>query len=156
MKLVDQFLSDVQWSELDFLILDLPPGTGDVQLTLSQKIFMTGAILVTTPQDLALLDVSRGANMFQKVEVPVLGIVENMSYFVCDQCNTKHHLFSSGGGKKESERLDVPLWGELPLSPAVMRQSDNGEPIVSAKPDSEEAKAFMALVDKLIDRVVAG
>ncbi|HDR04838.1 MAG TPA: ATP-binding protein [Candidatus Marinimicrobia bacterium] len=156
MKLVDQFLSDVRWSELDFLILDLPPGTGDVQLTLSQKIFITGAILVTTPQDLALLDVSRGANMFQKVEVPVLGIVENMSYFICDQCQALHHLFSRGGGKKESERLKVPLWGELPLSPLVMQQSDKGEPIVSAKPDTKEAQAFMRLVEKLIDTVATG
>lgn len=150
MKLVDQFLTDVKWSKLDYLILDLPPGTGDVQLTLSQKIFMTGAVIVTTPQNLALADVVRGVNMFKKTDVPILGLVENMSYFVCNNCGEKHHIFSTGGGERESRRLDMPLLGQLPLSEVIMRQSDTGEPIVQAQPDSEEAKAFMGIVENVV------
>ncbi len=150
MKLVDQLLNDVKWSKLDVLILDLPPGTGDVQLTLSQKIYLTGAVIVTTPQDLALIDVSRGAGMFQKMNVPVLGVVENMSYHVCSECGHRDHVFSSGGGRKESARLDVPFLGALPLSGRIMADSDAGKPTVFADPDCEESRAFENIVETLL------
>ncbi len=152
-KMVQQFLRDVAWSELDYMILDLPPGTGDVQLTLVQRLALTGAIIVTTPQDLALKDVQRGAEMFGKVNTPVLGIVENMSYHVCEDCGHVSQIFSSGGGEKESQRLGVPLLGKLPLNETIMKSAEAGEPIVLGKPDNEASQVFLEIGRKLVDLV---
>lgn len=152
-KMVDQFLNGIDWGELDYLILDLPPGTGDVQLTLVQKIEITGAVIVTTPQELALQDVKKGANMFRKVDAKVLGIVENMSYFTCPHCGENTDVFSRGGGEKESVRLGVPLLGRIPLQPDVMEASDQGKPIVLARPDSPSSTAFREIVEKLTEQI---
>lgn len=152
-KMVDQFLNGIEWGELDYLVLDLPPGTGDVQLTLVQKIKITGAIIVTTPQDLALHDVKKGANMFRKVDAPVLGIIENMSYFTCPHCGEITDVFSRGGGEKESLRLQVPLLGRIPLQPEIMEQSDRGKPVVLAQPESEGARPFFEIIDKLTEQL---
>ncbi len=152
-KMVSQFLFDVAWGELDYLILDLPPGTGDVQLTLVQQIALTGAIIVTTPQDLALKDVERGANMFEKVNTPVLGIVENMSYHVCTKCGHVSQIFSTGGGDKESKRLDVPLLAKIPLNEEIMQAGEQGEPLVIHLPESEAAQLFMQIANK-VDELV--
>jgi ATP-binding protein involved in chromosome partitioning len=149
-KMVSQFLFDVNWGELDYLILDLPPGTGDVQLTLVQQIALTGAVIVTTPQDLALKDVERGANMFSKVNTPVLGIVENMSYHICSNCGHKSQIFSTGGGDKESKRLDVPLLARIPLNEKIMQAGEAGEPLVLFQPDSEAAGIFRDLAQEVI------
>lgn len=154
-KLVTQFLNDVQWGELDFLIMDLPPGTGDVQLTLVQKLALTGAIIVTTPQDLALLDVQRGANMFKKVNTPVLGIVENMSYYICVECGHHAEIFSHGGGERESLRMNVPLLGRIPLNELVMQAGDKGEPLAIHHGDSEIAQEFSKIADQLVTLVNA-
>lgn len=148
-KMVSQFLFDVNWGELDYLILDLPPGTGDVQLTLVQQVALTGAVIVTTPQDLALKDVERGANMFEKVNTPVLGIVENMSYHVCTNCGHRSQIFSSGGGDKESARLSVPLLAKIPLNEDVMRAGEQGEPLVFYIPESEAAQIFMQIAEQI-------
>jgi len=149
MKLVTQFLNDVVWKPMDFLILDLPPGTGDVQLSLVQQIALDGVLIVTTPQDLALADVKRGANMFTKVNAPVLGIIENMSYFVCPHCGKESHIFSKGGGDRESRRLNVPLLGKIPLTEDLMNASDTGCPIVESAPESESAQAFGEIATSL-------
>ncbi|HKJ66468.1 MAG TPA: Mrp/NBP35 family ATP-binding protein [bacterium] len=154
-KMVDQFLNGIAWSALDYLILDLPPGTGDVQLTLVQKIAITGAVMVTTPQELALQDVKRGADMFRKVNSRVLGIIENMSYFTCPHCGEPTEIFSRGGGQKESVRLGVPLLGRIPLEPAVMETSDLGEPVVFSREDSEAARGFLHIAGKLAEQMQA-
>ncbi len=154
-KMVDQFLNGIAWGELDYLILDLPPGTGDVQLTLVQKIAITGAVMVTTPQQLALQDVKRGADMFRKVNSRVLGIIENMSYFTCPHCGEPTEVFSRGGGQKESIRLGVPLLGRIPLEPAVMETSDLGEPVVFSRADSEAAQGFLKVAGKLAEQLQA-
>src|SRR4030065_614665 len=135
MKAVDQLLTDVEWGELDYLLMDLPPGTGDVQLTLSQKVPLTGAVIVTTPQDVALLDVVRGISMFRKLNVPILGVVENMSVFSCPHCGGRSDIFSHGGGKTASEKLDVPFLGEVPIDLKIREGGDAGRP-VSAEDDS--------------------
>ena len=152
-KMVSQFLFDVEWGDLDYLILDLPPGTGDVQLTLVQRVALTGAIIVTTPQDLALKDVERGANMFEKVNTPVLGIIENMSYHVCTNCGHVSQIFSTGGGDKESTRLNVPLLAKIPLNEEIMKAGENGEPLVIHLPESEAAQMFRDVADKLHEMV---
>lgn len=148
-RMTQQFFDDVQWGELDYLILDLPPGTGDIQLTLVQKIALTGAIIVTTPQNLAVLDVKKGADMFRKVNTPVLGIVENMTHFLCPHCNEETEIFSSGGGESESRRLDVPLLGRVPLSPELVNSSDAGLPYVLEYPNSEITEEFMKIAFSL-------
>jgi len=148
-KMVTQFLFDVAWGELDYLILDLPPGTGDVHLTLTQRLALTGAIIVTTPQDLALQDVERGANMFAKVNTPVLGIIENMSYHICSNCGHESQIFSSGGGAKESLRLNVPLLAKIPLNEEIMKAGELGEPLVIHLPESEGAAIFRDIADKI-------
>jgi len=153
-KLVTQFLNDVQWGDLDFLIMDLPPGTGDVQLTLVQKLALTGAIIVTTPQDLALLDVQRGANMFSKVNTPVLGIIENMSYYVCVNCGHHAEIFSKGGGERESQRMNVPLLGRIPLNEMVMQAGEDGEPLAIHHGDSEIAQEFGRIADQITQMVI--
>ncbi len=153
MQLVSQFLKGVLWGELDYLVIDLPPGTGDAQLTLVQTIPLTGVLVVTTPQDVALIDARRAIQMFNKVEVPILGIVENMSTFVCPHCGEETKIFSSGGGEKTSERYEVPLLGTIPIDLAIRECGDAGEPIVSARPDSPEALAFNEIAQKVASRV---
>lgn len=149
MKIITQFLRDVQWGELDYFFVDMPPGTGDAQLSLVQATMVHGAIIVTTPQEVAAGDALRGAKMFERVAVPILGIVENMSYFVCPHCQNKHTLFGAGGGTRLAEELDVPLLGEIPFFPAVLSGGDRGEPIVVAEPDSAAAKALFDLAGRL-------
>jgi len=144
-----QFLKDVDWGDLDFLILDLPPGTGDVALTLSQRVRSTGAVIVTTPQEVALQDVYKSVSMAQKVGIPVLGVVENESYFVCDSCSKRHEIFGSGGGAKVAAMAKAPLLGQIPIDPSVRKAGDNGIPVVQAAPGSETAKIFVAIAERL-------
>ncbi|MFQ5441800.1 MAG: iron-sulfur cluster carrier protein ApbC [Thermodesulfobacteriota bacterium] len=153
MQLIKQFLQNVLWGELDYLIIDLPPGTGDVQLTLVQTIPLTGAVIVTTPQDIALLDARRAIKMFGEVKVPVLGIIENMSYFICPHCNKETEIFSHGGGEKTSERYKVPLLGKIPLDVKIREGGDRGNPIVVAEPGSEHSKAFVDIACATAARV---
>ena len=146
-----QFLQDVAWGALDYLLLDLPPGTGDVALTLSQKVQSRGAVIVTTPQEVALQDVYKSVSMCQKVGFPVLGIIENESYFICDGCDKKHEIFGSGGGQKLASWAQAPLLGQIPLHPSVRQWGDAGTPIVQAAPESPTAKAFVSVAEKLIE-----
>jgi ATP-binding protein involved in chromosome partitioning len=150
-RAVDQLLNEVVWKKMDYLIIDLPPGTGDIQLSLVQKIALSGAIIVTTPQDLALADVTRGINMFEKVNVPIIGIVENMSYFRCPECGHKSYVFGRNGGLRESERSKVNFLGEIPLNEDIMSATDTGCPIVESKPGSEESKHYLDIADKVTD-----
>lgn len=145
-----QFLKDVNWGKLDFLLLDLPPGTGDVSLTLSQKVRSTGAVIVTTPQEVALQDVYKSVSMAQKVGIPLLGVVENESYFICDGCEKRHELFGSGGGQSVADFAKAPLLGQIPLHPTVRQWGDAGTPVVQAAPESETAQAFVAVATKLV------
>ena len=148
-RYTQQFLRQVAWGDLDVLILDLPPGTGDIQLTIVQTVALDGAIIVTTPQEMALIDARKAASMFAKVNVPILGIVENMAYFECDH-GTRYHLFGKGGGETEAARLQVPLLAQIPLEPATREACDNGTPIALANPsESPSAKAFSDLSDKI-------
>lgn len=156
MKALDQFLTDVKWGTLDFMIIDLPPGTGDAQLTLTQKVPLTGAIVVTTPQDVALIDARKGLAMFRKVNVPVLGIVENMSYFICRHCGQREEIFGHGGGKKTAEMLGVPFLGEVPIDPKVVVGGDSGEPIVVLDPQSPAAQAFNEVARLIVEQVESG
>ncbi|HEY7490602.1 MAG TPA: Mrp/NBP35 family ATP-binding protein [Candidatus Tectomicrobia bacterium] len=151
MKAVQQLLKDTEWGELDVLVIDLPPGTGDVQLTLVQTVPLTGAILVTTPQDLALLDVRKGAEMFKQVNAPLLGIIENMSFFVCPDCGTRTDIFRRGGGQKESQRLSIPLLGCIPLAPAVCDAGDTGVPVVIGQPDTAAAEEFQKVAAAVVE-----
>jgi len=141
-QLIRQFLSDVQWGELDYLVIDLPPGTGDVQLTLVQTIPLSGAIIVTTPQDVALADAIKGLQMFREVKTPVLGIIENMSYFICPHCGHRVDIFGSGGGERVANAYGVELLGQIPIDPAVREGGDTGRPIVVSHPNSATAIAF--------------
>jgi ATP-binding protein involved in chromosome partitioning len=152
MKIVTQFLRDVNWGELDYLLVDMPPGTGDAQLSLVQATNVAGAVIVTTPQEVAVGDALRGAKMFQRVGVPVIGIVENMSWFECPHCGKPSALFGSGGGRRLAEELDVPLLGEIPLYPRVMEGGDRGAPIVVAEPDVAAARALDALAERVVER----
>jgi ATP-binding protein involved in chromosome partitioning len=144
-----QFLRDVNWGELDYLVVDLPPGTGDVQLTLSQKIKAVGAVLISTPQDVALADVVRGKAMFDKVEIPTLGVVENMSYFVCSDCGARHEIFSSGGARQMAEKLKIPFLGAIPIEVGVREAGDAGEPVVWRDPGAPAARAFSLLAQQI-------
>jgi ATP-binding protein involved in chromosome partitioning len=153
MKALEQFLVDVRWGTLDFLIIDLPPGTGDAQLTITQKVPLDGAVVVTTPQDVALIDARKGLAMFRKVNVSVLGIVENMSYFICRHCGEREEIFGHGGGKKTAGLLGVPFLGEVPIDPKVVVGGDSGEPIVSLEPSSPAAEAFMNLARDVVRSV---
>jgi ATP-binding protein involved in chromosome partitioning len=145
-----QFLKDVQWGKLDYLLLDLPPGTGDIALTLSQRLQSNGAVMVTTPQEVALQDVYKAVSMNQKVGIPIVGVVENQSYFICDACSKRHELFGSGGGAKVAEMADAPLLGQIPLDPSVREWSDAGVPVVEAVPASPAAKAFVQVAERLV------
>src|SRR3954447_14386769 len=156
MKALDQFLTDVKWGQLDFMIIDLPPGTGDAQLTLTQKVPLSGAVVVTTPQDVALIDARKGLAMFRKVNVPVIGIIENMSYFICRHCGEREEIFGHGGGRRTAEMLGVPFLGEVPLDPKVVVGGDSGEPIVILQPDSTAAEAFRELARTIVKQIETG
>jgi ATP-binding protein involved in chromosome partitioning len=145
-----QFLEDVEWGTLDVLIVDFPPGTGDVQLTMAQKVPMTGAVVVSTPQDIALLDARKGLAMFKETGVPVLGIVENMSVFVCPRCEHEEHIFGYQGAREEAARLGVPFLGEIPLHADIRKLCDDGRPVVLAAPDSPSGKAFKAIAQQVL------
>jgi len=142
---LQQMMRDINWGDLDILIVDMPPGTGDVQLTMAQQVPLTGAVIVSTPQDIALADARRGLNMFRKVDVPVFGIVENMSYFSCPHCGERSEIFSHGGARAEAKLLSMDFLGEIPLSIDIRETSDGGNPIVISKPDSDHAKAYRAM-----------
>jgi ATP-binding protein involved in chromosome partitioning len=156
MKAIDQFLTDVKWGTLDFMIIDLPPGTGDAQLTLTQKAGLTGAVVVTTPQDVALIDARKGLAMFRKVNVPVLGIIENMSYFICRHCGEREEIFGHGGGQRTAEMLGVPFLGEVPIDPKVVVGGDSGQPIVVSEPQSPASAAFRELARQVAEQVESG
>ena len=146
---VQAFLGQIDWGDLDFLVIDLPPGTGDAQLTLSQSAPLSGAVIVTTPQDVSLIDARKGVRMFQEVKVPVLGVIENMSYFVGDD-GKRYNLFRAGGGQKLASEIGVPLLGEMPIDPRIAECGDTGEPMVRKYPDSPAAQAYLALARRVI------
>jgi ATP-binding protein involved in chromosome partitioning len=152
-KALEQFVGDVAWGELDFLVIDLPPGTGDVALTLCQNVPMAGTVIVTTPQDVALIDARKSLHMFRKLEVPVLGIVENMSGFQCPECGHVEHVFGAGGGQRTADELGVPLLGSVPLDPAIVVGGDQGRPVVVERPDSPAGRAFTELAKKVAELV---
>ncbi|MCP3870903.1 MAG: iron-sulfur cluster carrier protein ApbC [Gammaproteobacteria bacterium] len=145
---LEQLLNDTNWTELDYLVIDLPPGTGDTQLTLAQKVPVSGAVIVTTPQDIALLDARKGFKMFEKVEVPVLGIVENMSIHICSQCSHEEHIFGEGGGNRMAEQYGVDFLGALPLDIRIREETDGGKPTVVAEPDSRIAQIYREIARK--------
>ena len=155
MQALEQMMRDVEWGELDVLICDLPPGTGDAQLTMAQRVPLTGAVIVSTPQDIALLDVTRGINMFQQVNVPIFGVVENMSYYVCPQCGHRAELFHHGGARETAHRLGVDFLGEIPLDLDIRTTSDAGRPIVVTQPDSPNAGAYRQIAASLIDKATS-
>jgi ATP-binding protein involved in chromosome partitioning len=150
-----QMMNDVAWAPLDVLVIDMPPGTGDAQLTIAQRVPLKGAVIVSTPQDIALIDARKGIAMFNKTHVPVLGVVENMSTFVCENCGHETHIFGHGGAKAEAEKMEVPFLGEIPLMPIVRQTSDAGTPIVDYNPTGAEARAFMAVAEKVAKSVQA-
>ena len=152
---LQQMLRDVSWGELDVLLVDMPPGTGDAQLSMSQQVPLAGAVIVSTPQDIALLDARKGLNMFRKVDVPVLGIIENMSLFVCPNCGHESHIFSHGGARLEAEKLGVEFLGEVPLDIEIRETSDSGRPIVVSRPNSPHAATFVAIAERIRDKVTA-
>jgi ATP-binding protein involved in chromosome partitioning len=156
MKALDQFLSDVKWGTLDFMIIDLPPGTGDAQLTMTQKVPLSGAVVVTTPQDVALIDARKGLAMFRKVNVPVLGIIENMSYYICRHCGEREEIFGHGGGHRTADMLGVPFLGEVPLDAKVVVGGDSGEPIVILAPESTAAQAFREIAKTIVRQMESG
>jgi ATP-binding protein involved in chromosome partitioning len=153
MSAIRQMLWDVAWGTLDVLVVDMPPGTGDAQLTLAQQVPLKGAVIVSTPQDLALIDARRGIAMFAKVNVPTLGIVENMSYFQCPECGTRSDIFGHGGARHEAERLAVPFLGEVPLHMAIRTASDAGQPVVESEPDGPHAAIYRSIGEKIRDQL---
>ncbi len=153
-KLLQQFIEDVDWGNIDYLVVDLPPGTGDAQLSLSQLIPITGSVIVTTPQEIALIDVVKAVSMFKKVEIPVLGVVENMSYYVCPACGHQDDIFSRGGGKALATELKVPLLAEVPIDAKVRHGGDSGRPVVVGAPDSEHAKIFLKVAQDVAGEII--
>jgi ATP-binding protein involved in chromosome partitioning len=153
---ITQMLREVAWGELDVLVVDMPPGTGDAQLTMAQQTPLAGAVIVSTPQDLALLDARRGVAMFKRVEVPILGIVENMSYFLCPNCGHRSDIFSHGGAHKEAQKLGVPFLGEVPLAMPIRETSDGGRPIVATDPGSPHAAIYRRIAEQVRDRLMQG
>ena len=151
MSALTQMLREVQWGEVDVMVVDMPPGTGDAQLTMAQSVPLAGAVIVSTPQDLALIDARRGIGMFRRTEVPILGIVENMSTFICPHCGERSDIFNHGGAKHEAERLGVPYLGEVPLSMPIRESADAGRPIVVTQPESPQADAYKAIARGLLD-----
>lgn len=153
MSAINQMLREVAWGTLDVLVVDMPPGTGDAQLTLAQNVPLKGAVIVSTPQDLSLIDARRGLAMFRKVNVPVLGIIENMSYFQCPQCGTRSDIFGHGGARHEAEKLGVPFLGEIPLHIAIRTASDSGNPVVESEPDGPHAAIYRAIGGKVREQL---
>jgi ATP-binding protein involved in chromosome partitioning len=154
MQAITQLIRDVAWGELDVLLVDMPPGTGDAQLTLAQIVPLSGAVVVSTPQDLALLDARRGLAMFRRVDVPILGIVENMSYFLCPNCGTRTDIFGHGGAHDEADRLGVPFLGEIPLDPMIRETADDGRPIVVSDPDGSHSRAYRSIARKMLSNAI--
>jgi len=153
MKALEQMYNGVEWGKLDYLIIDLPPGTGDAQLTLAQSSKLTGSIIVSTPQDVALIDARKGINMFKKVNVPILGLVENMSYFICDKCNQKHYIFDNGGAKKEAEKFNIAFLGDLPLDKNLRIHSDKGTPSCIVEPENLISKLYNSIAVKITNNL---
>ena len=150
---LQQFFREVRWVDLDYLIVDLPPGTGDVALSLSQTVPVAGAIVVTTPQQVSLADSRRAVAMYKKLNIPTLGIIENMSYFVCPKCGERHHVFGHGGAHAEADKLGVPFLGEVPLHMAIRETSDAGRPVVATDPDGPHAKVYREIAGRVRDRL---
>jgi ATP-binding protein involved in chromosome partitioning len=155
MGALEQLIRDVAWGETDIMVIDMPPGTGDAQLTISQRVALTGAVIVSTPQDIALIDARKGLNMFRKVDVPVLGIIENMSYYQCPNCGHRAEIFSHGGAHREADKRGTEFLGEIPLDIAIRETSDGGTPIVASQPDSPHAQAYRSIADRLWVKVEA-
>jgi ATP-binding protein involved in chromosome partitioning len=153
---ITQMLREVAWGELDVLVVDMPPGTGDAQLTMAQATPLSGAVIVSTPQDLALIDARRGVTMFRKVAVPILGVIENMATFICPHCGTASHIFGHGGARAEAERLDVPFLGEVPLNMTIRETSDAGRPVVAVDPDGPHAQVYRGIAAKLWGNLTGG
>src|SRR5215208_2667678 len=153
MSALQQMLREVEWGELDIMIVDMPPGTGDAQLTMAQQVSLAGAVIVSTPQDISLIDARKGLNMFKKVDVPVLGIIENMSYFLCPHCGERSDIFSHGGARREAERLGTDFLGEVPIDLAIRETSDEGRPIVVSQPDSSYAQTFRDIAARVWEKV---
>jgi len=153
MGALEQLMGQVNWGSLDIMLVDMPPGTGDAQLTMSQRVPLAGAVIVSTPQDVALIDARRGVKMFEKVNVPVLGLIENMSFYCCPNCGHRADLFGHGGARAEAGRLGVEFLGELPLKLEIRELADAGTPIVAARPETEEAKAYQAIAARLWDKL---
>ncbi len=156
MGALEQMLKDVDWGDIDIMVVDMPPGTGDTQLTMSQRVPLAGAVIVSTPQDIALLDARKGLNMFRKVEVPILGMIENMSHYICPSCGHREDIFSTGGAEKTAKELETDFLGDLPLDLKIRETSDAGTPIVSADPDSPHAKAYLDIAAKIAAKVDDG
>lgn len=150
-QLLRQFLTQVNWGALDYLLIDLPPGTGDIQLSLAQMVPLAGAVLVTTPQELSVIDVRKAVSMFKTLNVPMLGVVENMSYFICDGCDKKHYIFQQGGGRRLAAEMGLPLLAEVPLDPRIVETSDNGKAVLVNMPSSDAAKAYNAAAKTISD-----
>jgi ATP-binding protein involved in chromosome partitioning len=153
MSALTQMLREVEWGTLDVMIVDMPPGTGDAQLTMAQQVPLAGAVIVSTPQDLALIDARRGVEMFKRVNVPVLGVIENMSYFVCPKCGERHDIFGHGGAHAEADKLGVPFLGEVPLHMAIRETSDSGRPVVATDPDGPHAKVYREIATRVRDQL---
>ncbi|XP_020095250.1 iron-sulfur protein NUBPL [Ananas comosus] len=153
MSAIEKLTRGVAWGDLDILVVDMPPGTGDAQLSISQRLQLSGALIVSTPQDIALIDARRGANMFRKVQVPILGVVENMSCFECPNCGTKSYIFGQGGAQRTAEEMDMKFLGEIPLELDIRSSSDEGNPIVVASPHSASAKAYTSVAEKVTERL---
>jgi ATP-binding protein involved in chromosome partitioning len=156
MSAITQMLHEVEWGKLDVMVVDMPPGTGDAQLTMAQQVPLKGAVIVSTPQDLALIDARRGVAMFKRVNVPVLGIVENMSYFLCPNCGTRSDIFGYGGARKEAERQGVPFLGEVPLHMTIREKSDSGLPVVATEPDGAHTKIYREIAAKVLEQIKGG
>lgn len=149
----NQILNDTRWGELDYLVIDMPPGTGDIQLSLAQSVPVTGAVIVTTPQDVALLDAKRGIEMFRKVQVPILGVVENMGMHICSQCGHSEHIFGEGGADRIAKAYDVELLGTLPLDSSIRQQCDEGRPAVAAEPQGQIAAIYGQIAQRVMDQL---
>lgn len=150
---LQQLMSDVNWGEIDIMVIDMPPGTGDIQITLSQQVLINGVVVVSTPQDIALIDAVKGVNMFKTVEVPILGIVENMSYHICENCGHKEYVFGEHGAEDTAAKMGIDFLGEIPLNIKIRTQADEGLPIVEADPDGEFAKAYRKIAAKIIEKL---
>eukprot|EP00698_Gefionella_okellyi_P002750 TRINITY_DN1261_c0_g1_i2.p1 TRINITY_DN1261_c0_g1~~TRINITY_DN1261_c0_g1_i2.p1 ORF type:complete len:200 (+),score=53.63 TRINITY_DN1261_c0_g1_i2:467-1066(+) len=153
---VDQLLHKVAWGPLDILVVDLPPGTGDAQLTISQSVQLSGAVIVSTPQDVALIDARRGANMFKQVDVPLFGLVENMSVFVCPCCSTKTHIFGDRGVQETAKKLGLDFLGDIPIDTRIREGADAGQPVIAALPESDSAKAYLAVAQQVLKKLAVG